>query len=70
VSVYPPIGFCMPEPIFMKLGTYITAPEPISTAQLKNLFHQFVCPYVYPPIVPRQRHSRIVTAVTNTHPTI
>jgi hypothetical protein len=28
----PPINFWMPEPIFMKLGTYITAPEPISAA--------------------------------------
>jgi hypothetical protein len=25
----------MPEPIFMKLGTHITAPQPISTAILK-----------------------------------
>jgi hypothetical protein len=32
VSVYPPINFWTPEPIFMKLGTYITAPEPIPTA--------------------------------------
>jgi hypothetical protein len=26
----------MPEPIFMKLGMYITASEPISTAELKE----------------------------------
>jgi hypothetical protein len=32
VCVSPLINFWMPEPIFMKLGTYITAPEPISTA--------------------------------------
>jgi hypothetical protein len=32
----PPINFRTPEPIFMKLGTYITTPEPISTAYLKN----------------------------------
>jgi hypothetical protein len=28
----PPINFRTPEPVFIKLGTYITAPEPISTA--------------------------------------
>jgi hypothetical protein len=28
----PPINFWMPGPNFMKLGTYITAPEPVSTA--------------------------------------
>jgi hypothetical protein len=39
----------------MKLGTYITAPEPISTAQLKVPSHQSVGLYVCPPIVPRQR---------------
>jgi hypothetical protein len=27
-----PINFWTPEPISMKLGMYITAPEPISTA--------------------------------------
>jgi hypothetical protein len=32
VSMYPPINFWMPESIFMKLGIYIMAPEPISTA--------------------------------------
>jgi hypothetical protein len=32
VSLYPHIDFWTPKPIFMKLGTYITAPEPISTA--------------------------------------
>jgi hypothetical protein len=32
LCVYPPINFWMPEPIFIKLGTYITATEPISTA--------------------------------------
>jgi hypothetical protein len=30
--VYPPINFWTPKPIFMKLGTYITPPEPTSTA--------------------------------------
>jgi hypothetical protein len=38
VSVSPPptIYFWMPEPVFMKLGTYIMAPEPISTAYFVN----------------------------------
>jgi hypothetical protein len=31
----------------MKLGTYIMAPEPISTAYFINSSHQFVCLYVY-----------------------
>jgi hypothetical protein len=72
----------MPEPIFIKLGTYITAPEPTQGPNLKNPSHRFVCLYVYPPIVAkqrlgknplivaRQRLGRDVTAVTNTHATI
>jgi hypothetical protein len=50
-----PINFSMPEPIFMKLDTYIMAPQLISTAY---------------PIVARQRLGRNVTAVTNTRATI
>jgi hypothetical protein len=38
----------MPEPVFMKLGMYIMAPEPISTAYFINPSHQSVCLYVYP----------------------
>jgi hypothetical protein len=34
MSVYPPVNFWMPVPIFTKLGTYILAPEPISTAYI------------------------------------
>jgi hypothetical protein len=30
VSVIPTINFGMPQPIFMKLGIYIMAPEPTS----------------------------------------
>jgi hypothetical protein len=44
----PPINFQMAEPIFMKLGTYITAPEPISMAYLINPSHQSACLYVNP----------------------
>jgi hypothetical protein len=32
VCVSLPVNFWTPEPIFMKLGMYITATEPISTA--------------------------------------
>jgi hypothetical protein len=60
----------MPEPIVMKLGMHIMAPEPISTAYLKNPSHQSVCLYVYPPIVARQRLGKNVTATTNTQVTI
>jgi hypothetical protein len=38
----------MPEPIFMKLGTYIMPPDPISTAYFINPSDQSVCLYVYP----------------------
>jgi hypothetical protein len=37
----------MPEPIFMKPGMHIMAPEPISTAYFINPSHQSVCLYVY-----------------------
>jgi hypothetical protein len=76
----------MPEPIFMKLGTYIMAPEPIPN----NLSRQYVYPLIIagqrlgknpaivarkwlrrnPPSAARQRLGRDVTAVTNTHATI
>jgi hypothetical protein len=55
----------MPEPIFLKLGMYIIAPESISTAYFINPSHQTVCLYVYPPIVARQRLGKNVTAATN-----
>jgi hypothetical protein len=41
----------MPEPIFMKLGMYIMAPESISTGHFMNLSHQ----YVYPSVIARQQ---------------
>jgi hypothetical protein len=34
-----PINFWVPEPIFMKLGIYIMAPEPISMAYFINSYH-------------------------------
>jgi hypothetical protein len=39
----PPINFRMLEPIFMKIGMYIMAPEPIWTAYFANASHQSVC---------------------------
>jgi hypothetical protein len=38
-SVNTPINFWMPEPIFIKLGTYVMVPEPISAAYFINPFH-------------------------------
>jgi hypothetical protein len=67
VSVYPPINFWMPEPIIMKLGMYITAPEPISKAYFINSSHQSVCLYVYPSLVARQWIGKNVNAEMNTH---
>jgi hypothetical protein len=37
---YPAINFWMAEPIFMKLGMYITEYEPISTTKLRGLSPQ------------------------------
>jgi hypothetical protein len=51
----------------MKLGVYIMAPEPVSTAYFLNPSHQPVCLYVNPSIVARQRLGKNVTAATNTH---
>jgi hypothetical protein len=65
--VSPPISFWMPEPIFMKLDTYMTAPESIPMVYFINPSHQSVCLYVY---VAGQRLNKNVTAATNTHATI
>jgi hypothetical protein len=79
VSESPPINFWMPEPIRMKLGMYIMAPDPISTAYFINPSHKSVCLYVYslsllgkgwvkciPPFIARQRLGRHVPAAANT----
>jgi hypothetical protein len=47
VSVNLSIYFCMAEPIFMKLGICVIAPEPISTAYFINPSYQSACLYVY-----------------------
>jgi hypothetical protein len=71
LSVYPPpSNFWMPELIFMKLGMYIMACEPISTAYFVNPPPISLCLYVYPAIGPWQRLGKNVTAATNTHATI
>jgi hypothetical protein len=54
----------MPEPVFMKLGIYIMASGPFSTAYFINLSHQSVCLCVYPRIVARQRLGKHVPAAT------
>jgi hypothetical protein len=61
-----PINFWMPEPVFMKLGTHIMAPEPIPAAYIMKPSSQSVCRYLQPTIVSRQRFSKNVTAATNT----
>jgi hypothetical protein len=53
------------ESVFMKLGMYIMALGHISTAYFKNPSHQFVGPYVCPPIAATQRLGKAVTAITN-----
>jgi hypothetical protein len=50
--------FWMPEPIFTKLGMYVMAPEPISTAYFINPFHHS-CLHVYRPVVASQPRKRI-----------
>jgi hypothetical protein len=56
----------MPEPDFMKLGMYIMAAEPTSTAHFINPSHQ----PVYLLVVGRQRFGENVNAATYTHATI
>jgi hypothetical protein len=60
-----PVNFWMHEPIFLKLGMHIMAPEPISTASFRNL-SVCVCMCI-PPIGARQRLGKHAPAATNTH---
>jgi hypothetical protein len=53
----------MLEPVLMKLGTYIMAPEPVSTAYFINPSHHFV---YYLLIAARQRLGERVPAAKNT----
>jgi hypothetical protein len=45
---------------------YIVTSELISVAYFINPSHQFVCLYMYPPIVARQRLGKTITVATNT----
>jgi hypothetical protein len=56
----------MPQPIFVKLGMYIMAPE----RTYINLSHQSICLYVYSSIVARQRLGENIIMAPNTHATI
>jgi hypothetical protein len=79
VCVSPPLNFWMPEPIFIKLGMYIMATEPIWTAYILNPSHHSVsvCVSLFsllgnssvnciPLFIARQRLGENVTAATNT----
>jgi hypothetical protein len=65
-----PINFLKAEPIFIQLGMYIVAPEPISTAHFINPSHQSVCLYVYLPTVAWQRLDKIFSASMNKQATL
>jgi hypothetical protein len=61
----------MPQPVFTKLGMHIMEPELISTAYfIIDPSYQSVCPYMYLPIVARQRLGKNVTAAMQTHATL
>jgi hypothetical protein len=59
----------MVETIFVDLGMYIMAPEPITSTYFRNPY-RVVCLCVYRPIFARQRPGKNVTSVTNTHATV
>jgi hypothetical protein len=66
----PPVNLWMAEPIFIKLGMYIMAPEPISTTYFINLSRKSVCLYVYSSffffvVIARQQVEKHVPVVTN-----
>jgi hypothetical protein len=62
----PHIDFCMPEPIFTKLGMYIIASEAFSPAYFIYPSYRSVCLYVYPLSIFRRLLVRNVAAATNT----
>jgi hypothetical protein len=64
LSVNPHSYQLLNEPVFMKLGMYIIAPQPMSMPYFINPSYQCVCLYVY---VARQRQGKTVTAATNTY---
>jgi hypothetical protein len=58
----------MPEPVFMKCGMYIMAPESISTAYFINPSPQSGCLSFI--IIAREELGKNVTAAMNTYATI
>jgi hypothetical protein len=60
-SVYSPYQPLNALISLMKLGIYIMAPKPISTAYCINPSHQSVCLYVYPLLLPGNRQVRTLT---------
>jgi hypothetical protein len=60
------INCWMPEPVFMKTGMYVMAPQRISRAYFINPSHDSACLYVYSLTVARQRPGKNVTPATNT----
>jgi hypothetical protein len=63
----PPINFWMPEPVLMKLGVYIMAPESISTAYfiINPSISLCVCMRILP-IIARQQLGKHIPTATNT----
>jgi hypothetical protein len=57
-----------PDPIFIKFGMYIMAPEPIPTAYFINRSHQSVCRCIS--LLGNDSVKKNATAATNTHATI
>jgi hypothetical protein len=53
----------------MKIRRYTMEPKIVLTAYFLNPSHQYVCLYVYPPIVVRQLLGQNVTVATNIHAT-
>jgi hypothetical protein len=66
VCLCSPINYLMPEPIFMKLGMYIMALEPISKTYIINPSVSR-CVYMFiPRIVARQRLGKQLPAAMST----
>jgi hypothetical protein len=59
----------MPEPMFMKLGTYNMTPDPVSKGNFIYPAHHSVCLYVYLSNIARQRLGKNLTAAMNTQRT-
>jgi hypothetical protein len=58
---------CLSKSLWNLTRTYITAPEPNSTAYFINATQQSVCLYFYPPIITKKRLGIHVTAAANAY---